>query len=158
LGLEAASLGLILGGLCADWFKLPKVLGNLNLPAVSGVIGFVMFGKKFLSVVVALVLVGQVGVFAQESTVGSSGSREIPVSGSELQRQATGKADVAGDSFEKTGKANDSDLAHLGGVMRSEDVSPPRIIPNLLFTGLIFWLGMKFAQYRARTNQQPIRK
>jgi hypothetical protein len=117
-----------------------------------------MLGKKFLSVFVALVLMGQVSVFAQDSALGTGGLREIPVSGSELQRQATGKADVAGDSFEKTGKANGSDLAHLGGVMRSEDVSPPRIIPNLLFTGLIFWLGMKFAQYRIRANQQLIRK
>jgi hypothetical protein len=158
LGLEAASLGLILGGLCADWFKLPKVLGNLNLPAVSGVNGFVMFGKKFLSVVVALVLVGQVGVFAQESTVGSSGSREIPVLGSELQRQAAGKSDKATKSFEATGNSQGSDLSHLGYVNKHVDVTPPRIIPNLLFMGLIFWLGMKFAQYRARTNQQPTQK
>lgn len=122
------------------------------------VIGFVMLGNKFLSVVVALVMMGQVGVFAQDSAVGTGGSRELPVSGSELQRQATGKADVAGDSFEKTGKANDSDLAHLGYVNSPGDVTPPRIIPNLLFIGLIFWLGMKFAQYRARTNQHPIRK
>jgi hypothetical protein len=117
-----------------------------------------MLGKKFLSMFVALAIVGQFSVFAQEPAVGTGGSREIPVSGSELQRQAAGKADVAGDSFEKTGKANGSDLARLGGVMRSEDVSPHPLIPNLLFTGLIFWLGMKFAQYRARTNQQPIRK
>ncbi len=117
-----------------------------------------MFGKKFLSAVVALVLVGQVGVFAQDSAVGSGSSTEIPVSGSELQRQPIKNADETSVKIKEGSEPKSPSLVGQGFVNAQTNIDSQPVFLNLLFIGLIFWIGMKFGEYRTRANQQLIKR
>lgn len=117
-----------------------------------------MLGKKILSVFVALAIVGQVSVFAQDSAVGTGGSGEIPVSGSELQRQPTKNGDETSVQVKEGGEPKSPSLVGQGYVNAQSNIDSQPVFLNLLFIGLIFWLGMKFGEYRIRANQQLIRK
>jgi hypothetical protein len=117
-----------------------------------------MLGRKFLSVIVALVLVSQVGVLAQNPPVVPNGSGEIAVSGSELQRQAAGKTDA--DSLQMVFSQKSGDQ----GNFKLEPIQEPLIFQILIILvllaplGFSFFAGIKFAEHRARTKQPPTLK
>ena len=111
-----------------------------------------------MSVIVALVLTTQVGVHAQNPPVGPGGSGEIPVSGSELQGQVAKNTKNVADSPAETPETQSSNLPPLSTGPKYTVIRTNTLIPNLLFIGLIFWGGMKFGEYRARTKQQSAKK